>query len=88
MYSIVPKSGEAGRARAVSAYQYVIYKIASKMVANKLQIILSSVISEEQSIFVARRLITDNILMMYVCLHCMKENKARESKCCVMKLDM
>lgn len=57
------------------------------MVANILKICLPEVISEEQSVFVLGRLITNNIIMAYECLHFMKKKRARDLRCCAVKLD-
>ena len=50
----------------------VIYKILSKVIANRLKPILNSIISEAQSAFIADRLIIDNILIAFESLHHMK----------------
>jgi len=66
----------------------VIYKVVSKVLANKLKSILPSVVSKNQSAFQAGRVITDNILMAFETLHYMKHHQLGKSSFMALKLDM
>lgn len=54
----------------------VVYKIASKVLSNHLKAILPHIISQNQSAFVPRRLIIDNVLIAYVMTHFMQTKRS------------
>ena len=66
----------------------VLYKIFSKVLANRLKKILPSIISKHQLAFTKNRLITDNILVAYESLHYMNNMRTRKTGYMVVKLDM
>ena len=66
----------------------VIYKIMSKVLANKLKQVLPYIVSPTQSVFVPGRLITDNVLVAYETLHTMHARKKGKKRSLALKLDV
>ena len=66
----------------------VIYKIMSKILANRLKRILPVVIDESQSAFVPGRLITDNVLVAFETMHCINQRKKGKEALMAINLDM
>ena len=66
----------------------VVYKIISKVPANRLKKILEEVIDESQSAFVLGRSITDNVLVAFETMHCIDLKRKGKEALMVVKLDM
>ncbi|KAK3222289.1 hypothetical protein Dsin_009314 [Dipteronia sinensis] len=65
----------------------VIYKAIAKAVSYRLRTVLDKVISETQCAFVSSRLISDNTIIDFKCIHRIKKRK-RKRRSIEIKLDM
>jgi hypothetical protein len=66
----------------------VLYNIVSKCMVNRFRPLLGEVISKNQSAFVPGRMITDNALLAFECLHYMEHDTTINSSFCAYKLDL
>lgn len=55
------------------------YKVISRAITNRLRHVLSLVIDQSQSDFVPGRLITDNIIIGFECMHWIKKHSRRKT---------
>ena len=66
----------------------VVYKIVSKCLVNRLRPLLEELISPNQSAFVPRRMITDNAIIAFECLHLIQQSSTERNNFCAYKLDL
>ena len=66
----------------------VIYRIVAKAIANRLKHVMHKIISPMQNAFIPDRLITDNIIIGYECLHKIRHCKGRKNGLVALKLDI
>ena len=64
----------------------VVYKIITKIIANRLKKVLPNLISNEQSAFIPGRRIADNILLAHELVHCYDSRKCPPR--CMLKIDL
>ncbi|XP_060963731.1 uncharacterized protein LOC115717505 [Cannabis sativa] len=87
---LIPKKKKAttmGDMRLIALCN-VLYKVCSKVLANRLKHVLPAVISENQSAFIPGRLITDNIMISFEVMHYLKRKRVGKEGYMALKLDM
>jgi hypothetical protein len=66
----------------------ILYKVVSKCMVNRLHPFFGDIISENENAFVPRRMITDNALLAFECLHYLEHGTTPNSTFCAYKLDL
>ena len=87
LISKVEKPKKVNEFRPISLCN-VIYRIVAKTIANRLKSVLHNVIDLFQSALIPNRLIIDNIIVGYECLHKIRHNKGKKRGRVALKLDI
>ena len=90
MVVLIPKVSNPERLKDLRPISLcnVTYKIASKVLSNRLKLILPDIISLNQSAFVPGRIITGNVLLAYELTHFMQNKRGGGESFAAVKLDM
>ena len=88
--SLIPKKNNPSRMSEFPPISLcnVIYKLISKILANRLKPFLPSIISENQSAFTSDRLIIDNVLVAFELMHFLNHKTTGKEGFMAAKLDM
>lgn len=73
--------------RPINLYN-VLYKVITKVLANRLKKVLSFIISKNQSAFSPRKLLSDNVMVAYEMLHSMRSRQKGKTESMAIKFDM
>ncbi|CAN1221373.1 LINE-1 retrotransposable element ORF2 protein [Linum grandiflorum] len=90
LISLIPKinnPSSMSHLRPISLCQFL-YKIIAKILANRLSLVLPSIIGSHQTGFVRDRRITDNIIIAHELMHFLKRKTNGTSHYLALKLDM
>jgi hypothetical protein len=85
---LIPKDLEVVKAFRPISLCNVIYKVVSKCLVNRLWPMLEELIAPTQSAFVPGRMITNNTLIAFECMHAMKSRNNSCEKFGAYKLDL
>ncbi|KAK2652481.1 hypothetical protein Ddye_012337 [Dipteronia dyeriana] len=64
------------------------WEVVAKAFASRSRVVLNEVISETQSVFIPGRLISDNAIVRFECMHALKRRKKGRKGVMTIKLDM
>jgi hypothetical protein len=87
---LIPKTNSLEKLKDLRSISLcnVVYKLVSKVLANRLKLVLSEIISPSPSAFVPSRLIPDNVLLAYELTHYLNQRKWGKNRVAAIKLDM